>query len=360
MLEIKLNKCKKLGHFRSLKLSKQLIDFSSNDYLGLARCPRLAQLIWQECQALPLGSSGSRLLTGNSFYAQALEERIAAFHGYEAGLLFNCGYMANVGLLSALADESSTILFDAHVHASFYDGMRLGRACAFPFRHQDVDHLEQRLKSRRQGPCYICVESIYSMDGSQANLKDISRLAKQYQAHLIVDEAHATGVCGPEGRGLLAAYGLTNDVFAHVVTFGKAVGVHGAIVLGSRMLKEFLINFARPCLYTTALPFYALAAIKCAYDIFPQLEKERLHLRHLSGFFEGNSQTPIQPIFIKGNGAVQRASQLLAQKGFDVRALRSPTVQRGEERLRICLHTFNTEQEVMALLAYLNRLLTKH
>lgn len=360
LLGERLLKRANLGNLRSLKTVHNLIDFSSNDYLGLARSSDLATSIFQEWNRVKgLGSTGSRLLTGNSAYVEELENRIATFHGHEAGLLFNCGYMANVGLLSAIAGDKDMIFFDARVHASTHDGIRLSRARAFPFKHNDLEHLESRLKnSLTRGNCYICIESIYSTDGSKAPLPEICHLAKEYGAHVIVDEAHAVGVCGPGGRGLVAEHHLTSQVFAQVTTFGKALGVQGAIVLGTPTLKHSLINFATSYIYTTALSFPLLTAIKCSYDRFPTQEQERRSLRrsiqicqhalpHASG-------THIQSVSAQGNGAVRHLAEKCAQAGFDVRPLMSPTVRQGDEKVRICLHAFNTEEELKHLLEILN------
>lgn len=350
-LEKRLLEREKIGNLRKLQLNPPAIDFASNDYLGLARSPQLAASVLKEWDLNGLGSTGSRLLTGNSLYAENLEKNIAAFHGFEAGVLFNCGYMANVGLISAVANPNSVIFFDTQVHASTHDGIRLSKAKSFPFRHNNLEHLEKRLQSiHSQKDRFICIESIYSTDGSMAPLLEISRLAKKYEVHLIVDEAHAVGVYGLKGRGLVAEHNLTDHVFAQVTTFGKALGVCGAIVLGSPTLKEALINFATPYIYTTALPFHSLAAIKCSYDLFPEMDAERDQLRKLIQFFQGPSQTHIQSIPIKGNEAVKRAAQNMAKNGLDVRALMSPTVKRGHEVLRICLHAFNTETELELLL----------
>lgn len=357
---------RQLGNLRQLKLHLPLIDFASNDYLGLARSPQLAAAVSEEWQRhrgewTGLGSTGSRLLTGNSEYAHHLEERIARFHVYPEGLLFSCGYMANLGLLSAIADKDSAIFFDAGVHASVREGIRLSRSQAFPFRHQDLDHLENRLQ--RHHHCkhrFICIESIYSTDGAVAPLPSICALAKRYDAHVIVDEAHAVGVVGPEGRGLVAQHHLTDQVFAQVVTFGKALGAYGAIVLGSSVLKKTLINFATSQIYTTALPLLNLAAIKCSYDIFPDMEAERKSLRELITIFQksflGSSQTHIQSIPVKTNNNVKRIAQELAISGFHMSPLMSPTVRQGEERLRLCLHAFNTGNELEQLLEMIGRI----
>ncbi len=360
-LKNKLLRREKLGNLRRLQISPRLIDFSSNDYLGLSRSSELTASIRQElCHHSTLinGSTGSRLLSGNTLYAQDLENKIALFHGYETGLLFSCGYMANVGLLSAIAGADDVIIFDAKVHASTRDGIRLSRANAFPFRHNDLEHLETRLKScTLSGDRFICIESIYSTDGSIALLPEICLLAKKYEAHLIVDEAHAVGACGPNGRGLVAERNLTSQVFAQVTTFGKAIGTYGAIVMGNHTLKQALVNFSTPYIYTTALPLHSLAAIKCSYDLFPLLKSERKHLEELIQVFRNYhtnaSLTHIQAISFKGNDTVKFVAAKLVEHGFDVRPLMSPTVRRGNEALRICLHAFNTGDEVAQLLEYI-------
>lgn len=359
-LEEKLQRRQQIGNLRSLQVAENAIDFASNDYLGLARSPQFSERVqqrWasQEAVLNGWGSTGSRCLTGNSRLAEEVEQQIAAFHGAEAALLFNCGYMANVGLLSTVAGEEDIFFFDARVHASMADGIRLSRAKAYPFRHSDLDHLEWRLKRTScRGTRFIVVESIYSTDGAIAPLPQICDLGLRYGAHVIVDEAHAVGVCGPSGRGLVAEYELEKSVFAWVATFGKALGVHGAAVLGSDRLKQALVNFATPYIYTTAMPGHLLAAISCSYDLLAMLEPERNHVRRLielcqkAGF--QTSHTHIQAVPIQGNDAVKCAAKNLVQAGFDVRPLMSPTVQKGHEVLRICLHAFNTEEELTRLL----------
>lgn len=343
-MDSRLAKRKVQQNLRTLQLKPNLIDFASNDYLGLARSGKLS-CAWND----KMGATGSRLLTGNSEYAEELEQQIAQFHGAESGLLFNCGYMANLGVISALAESEDTILYDILIHASTHDGIRLSKANAFPFRHNDLDHLETRLKAHQGGKCFICIESIYSTNGAKAPLKEIHQLAQHYHADLIVDEAHAVGVCGVQGKGLVAESGLTKHVLATVATFGKALGTFGAIVLGSRKLKKTLINFASPFIYTTALPFYCLAAIKSSYDLFPFMDAERLQLKRLKG-----SLTHIQSIKIPGNKAVNDLAKKLALNGFDVRPLMSPTVQRGSECLRICLHAYNTLYELEKMKELIN------
>lgn len=364
-LQSRLQKRNILGNLRRLQIIETPIDFSSNDYLGLARSEELRENLLQEWKMQlthlnGLGSTGSRLLTGNSVYAEELEQKIAKFHGYETGLLFNCGYMANVGLVSAITGEESVIFFDAAVHASTHDGIRLSGAKAFPFRHNDVEHLENRLKNCTSlGDRFICIESIYSTDGSMAPLTEISHLARRYEAHLIVDEAHAVGVCGPKGRGLVAENNLTNHVLAQVITFGKALGTYGAIVLGSQTLKDTLINFATSYIYTTALPLQSLLAIKCSYDLYPEMNRHRDQIKKLIEVFrscyESTSRTHIQSVLVEGNESVKKVAKSLIKEGFDVRPLLSPTVKRGHEALRVCLHAFNTENELLQLMTHITK-----
>ncbi len=264
-----------------------------------------------------LGSTGSRLLTGNSPYCEELESKIAAYHGEEAGLIFSSGYAANVGLLSAIAGRDDTILYDENVHASIRDGITLSRARNFSFRHNDANHLEKLLK-RCSRPPFVVVESIYSTDGTRAPLDEIAKLTER----LIVDEAHATGTYGP---GL-----VTMPVLARVHTFSKALGAHGGIVLGSKQLRDFLITTARPFIYSTALARPQLALIDSAYELL--LEQKPFPF-----------PTPIMTIPIRD-----------VPKDFDVRPLRYPTVRRGEECLRICFHTFNTQEEVKKLYEWID------
>lgn len=346
-----LSKRKQNGNFRCLKLTEDLIDFASNDYLGLARSEQLKQAALSEWRSLDwMGSTGSRLLTGNNSYVEELEAKIAAFHGFEAGLIFNCGYMANVGLISTITDNEDILLFDSHIHASMHEGIHLAKAKAFPFKHNDLDHLEKRLKQITcQANIYVCIESIYSTDGSIAPLAEIFPLCQKYHARLIVDEAHAAGIFGEQGRGLVFEAGLCGQIFAQIVTFGKALGTFGAIVLGDLHLKEILINFAKSFIYTTALPFPSLASIKCSYDLFPELEIERAQLKNLI-LFANHSHTPIQPIPVSSNEAAHALVERVVKEGFDIRALLSPTVQRGKEIIRLTLHAFNSKEELSHLL----------
>ena len=343
-----------------------LIDFCSNDYLGLARSQELKNSITEELAQYRhdrIGATGSRLLTGNCRFVEGLESRIALFHHAEHGLIFNSGYDANLGLLSALLGPEDTLVYDEHVHASIHDGLRLGRARTFPFRHNDLDHLERRLE-RATGRVFLAVESVYSMDGDFAPLQELANLCDRFGCRLIVDEAHATGLFGKQGRGRVVACGCEPVAFARVHTFGKALGGHGAVVVGPRALRDYLINFARPLIYSTALPMHSLIAIKCAYDLLPHCEQAVAALFDLVEFFRSQGRTidqvefldspsAIQGLILPGNQRVRAVARSLQQAGFDVRPIMSPTVKRGRERLRICLHSFNTRDEVTAMLGVL-------
>jgi 8-amino-7-oxononanoate synthase len=362
-----LNKRREQNAFRQLANPSGLIDFCSNDYLGFARSPELKQLILSSSVSIDdskNGSGGSRLLAGNTVYAEQLERTIAIFHNAEAGLIYNSGYDANVGLFSSIGQKEASIIYDELIHASVHDGIKMSFAASYMFRHNDLVHLEERLKIA-SGTIYVAVESIYSMDGDEALLTDIASLCAKYSANLIVDEAHATGITLNEGKGLVQKYGMEKMVFARIHTFGKALGCHGAIILGSDLLRNYLINFSRAFIYTTALPVHSLIAINTAYDYLKLHPEKITFLQGLISYFKDltseygriqsiNSLSPIQCIVIPGNLNVKQTAASLQKKGFDVRPILSPTVAKGRERLRICLHSYNTKEEISRLLMAIN------
>lgn len=363
-LQNKLDERRSSGIYRTLKPENSLIDFCSNDYLGFARSVVLKERIEAEVKKYPLslnGSTGSRLLSGNLQYAESLEQEIATFHGYNAGLLFNSGYDANLGLLSSLAQRGDTIILDDLIHASAIDGARLSYANRYSFRHNDTGSLEAKLKLSK-GNCYVIVESIYSMNGDSSPLKEILDITEKYNAQLIVDEAHAVGLYK---KGLVNALGLQNRVFASVVTFGKALGCHGAIVLGSNLIREYLVNFARPFIYSTAPSFHNLASIKMAYQLLNSADEEILSLKKNITVFKKHieqseaapllqSDSAIQCIILKNNDNARKMADTLQSAGLDVRPILSPTVAAGTERIRICLHSFNTLNELNLLTNTIN------
>lgn len=347
MMALKLQRQADLGLLRKLSISHHLIDLTSNDYFGFAHEERT--------QTACAGSTGSRLLTGNSVLCEQLEEHIARFHRAESCLIFNSGYAANLGLISALATPSTTFLYDLNIHASMIDGMRLGEGKKFPFRHNDLESLEQRLK-RATPPIFVLIESIYSIHGDIAPLMEISQLCARYYAHLIVDEAHATGNCGPYGEGLVCQLNLESHVFARIHTFSKALGAHGACIVGNSDLKQYLINFSRPFIYTTALPPSALNHIAFSYE---KLKKEAsTHQRKLSFLIDyfckkmhiQATRSPIYPFHVGNIHTARSMSQRLLAQRIDVRPILSPTIGKGKECLRIVLHSFNREDEIDQLI----------
>ncbi|PRY06810.1 8-amino-7-oxononanoate synthase [Pontibacter ummariensis] len=352
------------GNLRQLKTTSGLTDFCSNDYLGLARSEKLRALIHkaeEQYKHLPLGATGSRLLSGNSPLFEELENRIAHYHCAEAALLYNSGYAANVGLLSALPQRGDTVFYDEASHASMKDGLRLSFAKAYPFRHNSVEDLRQKLK-HAAGQVYVLVESVYSMDGDRAPLKELAQLCQKQGAALIVDEAHAVGLYGEKGEGLVSELCLEQEVFARVMTYGKAMGSHGAAVIGPQVLRDYLINFSRAFIYTTALPTPALLALKSAYQLLPDLNKERQQVKDIAGALSKKlnevpgvccapAESVILSVFVKEGGAakLKGLAAFLQTTGFDVRPVLSPTVPKGKERLRIIAHAFNTFDDIEGL-----------
>ncbi|MBO9728397.1 MAG: pyridoxal phosphate-dependent aminotransferase family protein [Chitinophaga sp.] len=348
--------------FRELRLPAGKVDFCSNDYLGLTQNAAVRADIHRliEERHPAHGSTGSRLLAGNYEWAMSVEKDLAAFHQAPAGLLYNSGYDANLGVFSCVGRKGDTIIYDQLIHASIRDGVRLSAAQSFSFLHNDLADLEKKIKNAT-GNIFVAVESVYSMDGDMAPLTAMAVLCGQYGAHLIVDEAHATGVIGNRGEGLVQQLQLTDACFARIHTFGKAVGCHGAVVLGSQLLRDYLINFSRSFIYTTALPPAALAAIEAGYAAFPYMQAERAQLQQLIHQFQTGlpdrellpSTTPIQAVLIRGNERTRQIAATLQQAGLDVRPILHPTVPKGAERLRIVLHSFNTAVEVNELIKVL-------
>ena len=353
-LQEKLDERKANGLLRSLVSYNDKIDFSSNDYLGFAQLPQLKQIH----DTLPSGSTGSRLITGNPFIAEETEKIIADFHSAEAALIFNSGYCANVGLFSCIAQKGDTIITDEYIHASIIDGARLSHANRYKFRHNNIADLEKKLQ-QASGKKIVAIESIYSMDGDEAPLKEIVSVCKKYEAILIADEAHAIGIFGDKGEGLVCKYNLQKEVFACIYTFGKALGLHGAVVTGSNTLRDYLINHARAFIYTTALPPHTYLQIQEAYKLLPGANRRVLFelighyktvIQKIKNISFIESHSAIQTVIIGDNNKAKDLANHLVDKGFFAKAILSPTVPAGTERLRICLHTFNTKEQVDRLL----------
>lgn len=358
-LQVLLERRQATGSLRSLQHKEHLIDFCSNDYLSLARLPLDAP----DSVRYKAGATGSRLLSGHYPLLEELEKLLQDFHRAEAALVLNSGYSANLSLLSCIPRRSDVILYDNLIHASMHDGLKLSAATALSFAHNDVEDLENLLQQQQGKTVFVLVESIYSMDGDEAPLLAIVALCQQYNAYLIVDEAHSTGYYGQYGEGLCCALGIEQQVFARIYTFGKAIGAYGAAILGSVTLRDFLINYARPFIYTTAPSPHSVQRVLLAYQALQQQGAQWIQeLQTRIQFFRANlpstkealpSQSAIQSILIPGNEEVVACSLLLEQKGFDVRPIRRPTVAAGSERLRICLHRHNSLEDIAALLKIL-------
>jgi len=353
-LDRKLQERSAAGALRVLQVAGEKTDFYSNDYLGIAKNGLIEAALFDTHYAH--GSTGSRLLSGNYPLIEETEKEIASFHEAVTALIFNSGYDANFGLMSSIAGKGDLILYDKLSHASIRDGIRQSFSDSYSFAHNDISDLEKKLKNRK-GNCFVVTESVFSMDGDTAPLADIAHLCKQYDTHLIVDEAHATGFIGKRGEGLVQELKLQDQCFARIHTFGKALGCHGAVILGSQTLRNYLINFCRPFIYSTAIPPASVAAIKASYKIFPGMNKERSQLTHLISLFNSGgfkkSVTPIQCFIVPGNDKVKQCAKRLLDNNLDARPILYPTVPLGEERLRITLHSYNTVEETEKLISIL-------
>lgn len=372
ILQDKLTQRGNNGLLRSLRVAHGKVDFCSNDYLGLSRAPELRRRILEaeEMCADSTGSTGSRLLSGHTALSEEVERQIATFHDSPMALIMNSGYDANLGLFSSLGRVIKHIVYDELIHASVHDGMRLSKADCIPFRHNDPQQLDEIL-SRLNGHTIVAVESIYSMDGDACDLLAMVEVCERHGAWLIVDEAHAVGLFGEQGRGVVHQLGLQHRVFARLVTFGKALGCHGAAVLGSDALRQYLVNYSRPLIYSTYTSPHALLSAKCAYDMLSyisvkiqytseiiQLLKCELHsLTHARLIV---SDSAIQALVVPGTERCRAVARQVWDDGFDIRPIVAPTVARGSERIRICLHAFNTNEEVKALAQSLRNALAAH
>lgn len=350
-----------ISQFRTLDVPEG-IDLSSNDYLGLACDPRLKAAVAEAIdRAERMGGTGSRLLSGNAREWEDLEEEFAKFAGTETALYFGSGYAANVGLLSALLRPGDVVFSDAMNHASLIDGMRLSGAQKVIFPHRDLGFLQSALRQHGggAGARLIVTESVFSMEGDVAPLAETLRLGKEYGAELVVDEAHATGVCGPQGRGAAAELGVEREALAIVHTCGKALASAGAFICGSRALKDFLINRARTLIFSTAMPPYFAEQIRSALALARAADSERAHLREIAdelrvslvaaGIHCGESSTHIVPVILGSNEAALHVASELQRAGFAAKAIRPPTVPRGTARIRISLTSRITKEQVRRL-----------
>lgn len=335
------------------------VNFCSNDYLGLAENAALRERVAEAVLSVEkLGGTGSRLLSGQTEEWRELEDVFAKFAGTESALFFTTGYVANVGLLSSVVGKDDVIFSDARNHASLIDGMRLSGARKVIYRHLDLNALEDALRREAGAPWrkVIVTESVFSMDGDIAPLAEIVNLAEKYDAAVILDEAHATAVHGPSGRGLAAAAGLTQRFLAVLHTCGKALASAGAFVCGPAVMKEHLVNHARTFIFSTALPPYFAAQIRAALHLAEGMDSEReTLLKNAAGFrnalqgqgFDTSStSSQIIPVVLGHNEATLDAAEHLQREGFAVRGIRPPTVAEGGSRLRLSLTTNISQQEL--------------
>lgn len=348
---------KKQNLLRTLPLLPDGIDFYSNDYLGFAQNANLKLTIESECKEAPIenGATGSRLLSGNSEYAERVEERIAEFHNAEAALIYPSGYTANLGLISSLATRDTTLICDELIHASLIDGARLGKSERVRFKHNQVYDLASKLE-KTSGQKLVIVESIYSMDGDTCPLEKVSILCDEHDALLIVDEAHAIGIFGENGSGLVQELGLENKVMARIMTYGKAPGIHGAAVVGPKWLKEYQTNFSRSLIFSTAPTPHRFASIAGMYSFLPKSNNDRKQLSEIVAYFINKrkehsddwlvSESHIQSFIVSGNAEVIAVSEKLKEAGINALPIRKPSVPEGKERIRFCLHSYNTKEEI--------------
>ncbi|SIQ82776.1 8-amino-7-oxononanoate synthase [Chryseobacterium sp. RU37D] len=350
-----LEKRKENGTLRVLGQKREGIDFYSNDYLGLAKNDKFKNLLLKKVLENPKllsGNTGSRLISGNSFITTETEDFIAKEHQYESALLFPSGYNANLALFSTLPTRHDTIIIDEQIHRSVHDACKMSHAKKLKFKHNDIQHLEEILKKQKE-VCYIAVESLYSMDGDMAPIIQIVEIAEKYNAGLIVDEAHAFGIFG---YGLVEKFHLQEKVLATIVTYGKALGTHGAAILTKDIIKLYLINYASPFIYTTAPHDFLWMSIKTGYDFLKankilsaQLQEKIKIFREQNIKSPSSENSPIQAILLPDNQQLRKLRENLFESNFLTYAVFSPTVKEGTERLRICLHSFNTEKEILGL-----------
>jgi 8-amino-7-oxononanoate synthase len=362
-LFIRLNKRKENNSLRSLPTEEFNIDFFSNDYLGYAKNTDLYenyQQLIKEYHIDSFGSTGSRLISGNHKLFLHLEQRAESIFNAASSLFFNSGYNANMGLLSAILQPKDVIFYDELCHASIRDGLQISTSKSYKFKHNDYKDLISKIENQqnRLNPqnIYIITESVFSMDGDCSDIQQLVDISRKSKAYLIIDEAHALGVSGQDYKGL--SYEFSNEIFARIYTCGKSLGSHGGFVLGSKSLKKYLINFSRPFIYTTAASPHHVAQVIAALDYFENQDKEKQDLQHSIACFKkkvkelglshlvSSNDTAIQSIKISGNTHAKTLANKLQKEGFGVKAILSPTVPKGKERIRICLHSFNTQKDI--------------
>ncbi|MDD7887125.1 8-amino-7-oxononanoate synthase [Flavivirga sp. 57AJ16] len=383
-LQQKLEERKANNALRQLGTQNNLTDFSSNDYLGFSKSKTIfnnTHAFLTEQNITYNGATGSRLLSGNHPLYNIVESLLSSFHNSESALIYNSGYNANVGIFSCVPQRGDIILYDEYIHASIRDGIKLSHAKAYKFKHNHLEDLECHLarppagrsgsqEVSQKNNIYVVTESVFSMDGDSPDLITMSQICKTHNAYLIVDEAHAVGIFGEHGAGLVQHLKLEKDVFARIVTFGKAMGSHGAAILGSDSLKQYLVNFSRSFIYTTALTPHTLANIHTAYHeliLTENIKKLHKNIAHFKGEVIKNglqnyfiaSDSAIHCCIISGNDTVKLMSQKFQEQGFNIKPILSPTVPKEHERLRFCLHALHSKEDISKVLKGLTTFVTK-
>lgn len=346
---------------------RTLISMASNNYLGLANHPAVKQAAIQAIEQWGVGAGAARLISGTMVPHQQLEEDLAQFKQVEAALTFGTGYTANLGLIPALIDQNGLILTDRYCHASLIEACRLAKAKLRVFHHNDAEHLEKLLKKREKVcPTLVVTEGVFSMDGDLAPLPDLLNLCKSHDATLLVDDAHGTGVMGPNGRGTIEHFGLNPADVIQMGTLSKAIGASGGYIAGTGSLKEYLINTSKAFIYTTAQPPAIAAATTTALQII-QKEPERRErlwenrnylyseLKNM-GFQFTDTQSPILPIIVKSPETALQMSQALYKTGIYVPAIRPPTVPKDSSRLRITVSSNHRKEQLLEVVETIRKI----
>ncbi len=341
---------------RVLLDGRPVLLLCSNNYLGLADHPRVREAAAEAAMRYGAGAGASRLVSGNMRIHRRLEERIADFKGYETSLLFGSGYLANTGVVQALAKPGEVVFSDALNHASIVDGCRLPRAETFVYDHGDVDHLAWGLREAEGRGSLIVTDGVFSMDGDVAPLTEIVELARRFDARVMVDDAHGTGTTGPDGRGSVAAAGLEDEVDVLVGTLGKSLGSYGAYVCCDRPMAKYLVNTARTLIFSTALAPPQVAAAMAALELLREEPRRVERLQRNSrilrdaladeGLPTGASETPIVPVIVGDADAAVSASERALERGVFAQAIRPPTVPDGSSRLRLTVMASHTKAEL--------------
>ncbi|MBL4703152.1 MAG: pyridoxal phosphate-dependent aminotransferase family protein [Flavobacteriales bacterium] len=362
VLITKLNVRIEQNSLRKLEAPQGLIDFCSNDYLGFARSKELAKQIGElqlDNVVNLVGSGAPRLISGNNNFVELIEDNLASFCCSDTGLLFNSGYNSNIGFFSCVPQRGDVVFYDEYSHASIRDGLKMSLSKSYSFKHNDLGDLKRKLETVQPNQSvFVVVESVYSMDGDSPDLVGLANYCHEFGYHLVVDEAHGFGVFGPNGEGRIVELGLQDKTYARIITFGKALGCNGAVILGSETLRSYLVNYARSLIYTTMMSIGDQKAIYCGLKRLKHTGTTAKvsslcallkSLINTTNFKLIASDSCVQSLVIPGVDQVKEMESRLRKNGFWVKAILSPTVPEGMERIRICLHEFNSEEEIKEL-----------